>query len=251
MKSFLSSGRLLCGNIAFSVALALLSPIVHGAVSIVSVLSPVPTGPQYTYVNFDNLALGTAGGISNGIQVSVVGGAQIVQGSVGGVTAAPFIANSSGLLFGDPTVSGLDSTPYLTTSGLAGSVTLKLPGEEQTFGLLWSSVDASNVLTFFDSNNVAIGSFSGGSIVAAANGDPGAGNARTYYATFSSTSPFSRVVASGAFFEFDNVLYAPVPEPSPYISIFIGLAVISISLVWRPMSLGVLKSGSIRNRVAI
>ncbi len=58
-----------------------------------------PTGPFYA--NFDNLALGNAGGqINNDINVSFTGDADTVNGFLGGIYAAPFV-NGNGGLFGD------------------------------------------------------------------------------------------------------------------------------------------------------
>ena len=96
-----------------------------------------PTGVNY--VNFDNLTLGSAGGVSNGVTVSFAGDGQAVQGSQSGVYAAPYLSNGNGTLFGDPN-NGPDATTFLTTG--TGSVTLSLPGKESMLacsGVPWTA----------------------------------------------------------------------------------------------------------------
>ncbi|WP_435009396.1 PEP-CTERM sorting domain-containing protein [Tundrisphaera lichenicola] len=172
-----------------------------------------PTGVNY--VNFDNLSLGNAGGVSGGVTVSFTGDGQAVQGAVSGLYAAPFLSNSNGAPFGDPTVSGPDMTTYLSTG--VGSVTLSLPGPQKYFGMLWGSVDSYNSLSFYDSSNQLLGTITGLDVTAAANGNQGVNG--TYYVNINSTEAFTKVVAtSGSYaFEFDNVAFNPsaaVPEPS-------------------------------------
>lgn len=173
-----------------------------------------PTGVNYA--NFDNLPLGSAGGVSGGITVSFNPDGQVVTGASDGFYAAPFISGGNGVLFGDPTIAGADTTQYLSTG--VGSVTLALPGSQLYLGLLWGSVDNYNNLEFF-SGATSVGTVNGVDIFAAAAGDQGVNG--TFYANILSNLAFDRVVATSTqyAFEFDNVAYNatdpgnPVPEP--------------------------------------
>jgi hypothetical protein len=168
------------------------------------------TATGASYANFDNLALGSAGGTSGGINVSFVPDGQTVTGALSGRYAAPYISNSNGVLFGDPTVSGPDTTRYLSTG--KGQVILDLPGQALYFGLLWGSVDNYNTLSFYDGVNL-VGSLTGLNVNASANGNQGVNG--TFYVNITSTIAFDRVIASSSqyAFEFDNVAYKTVPEP--------------------------------------
>jgi MYXO-CTERM domain-containing protein len=183
---------------------------VQAALTISSVVGGVPTGVNYT--NFNNIPLGAAGGVSNGIGVTFSSDGQAVQGAASGLYAAPFLSNSNGALFGDPTVSGVDTTSYLS-SGI-GSVTLNLPSPQMYMGLLWGSVDLYNTLQFF-SGATLVGTLTGGDVNAFANGDQGA--LGTFYVNINSTLSFDRVVASSTqyAFEFDNVALNPTPVSGP------------------------------------
>jgi hypothetical protein len=172
-----------------------------------------PTG--VTYVNFDNLPLGAAGGVSNGVGVSFVPDGQTVVGASSGLYAAPYISASNGVPFGDATVSGADTTRYISTG--MGQAKLTFPGAEKYLGMLWGSVDTFNKLEFV-MGAVSVGIVTGANIFAAAAGDQGING--TYYANIVSSLSFDSVVASSSAyaFEFDNVAYNPtdpnkVPEP--------------------------------------
>ena len=189
-----------------------------GGLIISSVVGGAPTGVNY--VNYDNLAPGSAGGTSGGVGVSFDGSAGAVTGSLPNVYAAPFLSNHNGALFGDATVAGPDSTVFLTTG--TGSVTLTLPGPEKYVGLLWGSVDTFNSLSFYDASNNLIGTITGTDVTASANGDQGASG--TFYVNINSTESFVSVVASSPYFafEFDNFAFNPavqsVPEPASLVT---------------------------------
>ncbi|HEX5325447.1 MAG TPA: hypothetical protein VFW75_02145, partial [Acetobacteraceae bacterium] len=136
----------------------------NATTTVSSAVGGAPTG--VSYVNFDNLPLGTTGGTSGGIGVAFTPDGQGVQGASNGKFAAPFLSNSNGVPFGDPT-NGADATTYLTT-GL-GTITLTMPGPEKYLGLLWGSVDAYNTLDLYNGASL-VGSITGADVTASANG---------------------------------------------------------------------------------
>ncbi|MCM8598610.1 MAG: PEP-CTERM sorting domain-containing protein [Candidatus Accumulibacter sp.] len=202
--------------------LGCLSPLAHAGLTINSVVGGVPSGAA-SYVNFDDLPLGSAGGSSAGIAVSFTGTGRTVQGSLAGQYAAPYLSNHNGAQFGN--ADGLDATPYLSTG--IGTVIMRLPGAEKYFGLLWGSVDTYNTLEFFDANDVSLGTITGSQVAAVANGNQGASG--TYYVNIDSTTAFNKVVArsSSYAFEFDNVAFnvteLSVPEPESAALLAMGL----------------------------
>jgi hypothetical protein len=197
------------------------TPILNASVS------AAPTGPFYA--NFDNLALGNAGGqTNNDIHVSFTGDAQIVTGFLSGYYAAPYVDGNGGLFADSET--GSDTTHYLSTG--IGSVTLTFTKPQTYLGLLWGSVDLYNHLSFYGADNQLVATVGGAEVSNAANGDQGASG--SYYVNISGLDPFTTAVFSsdGYAFEFDNVSYdvdppAAVPEPLT-LSIFgTGLASIA------------------------
>lgn len=194
----------------------------HAALMVNASVGGAATGANYA--NFDNLAVGSGGGASGGVNVSFTGSGQVVNGASSGAYAAPYISNSNGAPFGDSTVSGPDTTNYVSTGN--ASATLSFSGMQHYLGMLWGSVDAYNSLEFF-MGATSVGLLTGADIVASANGDQGA--LGTYYANITSTLGFDRVVASssGYAFEFDNVAYGAgsigVPEPAALGLLGLGL----------------------------
>ena len=193
----------------------------NASLIVTAAVGGAPTG--VSYANFDNLALGNAGGLSGGIDVSFAGDGQVVQGALSGRYAAPYLSNGNGALFGDAT-NGPDATHYLSTG--TGSVTLMLPGLEGYIGMLWGSVDGYNSLKLYDGATL-VGSLTGNDVTANANGNQGVNG--TYYVNIVSDQGFDRVVASSSSyaFEFDNVAYntagGDVPEPMTWTIVLAGL----------------------------
>src|SRR5579862_6949073 len=175
------------GSLAVILA-ALGSGIDRASASLVinSAVGGAPTGVDYA--NFDNLALGSAGGTSGGIGVSFASGnGAVVQGSASGLYAAPYLSGGNGLLFGNPG-NGPDATKYLSTG--IGTITLSLPGLSKYFGLLWGSVDTYNTLELFNGANL-VGTVTGDDVTASANGNQGASG--TYYVNINSDLAFNTI----------------------------------------------------------
>lgn len=177
----------------------------HASLIVTASVGGAPSGQ--TYVNFDNMALGNAGGTSGSVGVSFTGDGGVVSGNLSGRYAAPYLSGNNGVLFGDPT-NGLDTTNYLTTG--IGSVTITLPTLEHYMGLLWGSVDSYNTLELYDGSTL-VGSVTGSDITNPANGNQGING--TYYVNISSTLAFDTIVASSTQygFEFDNLSYDDPP----------------------------------------
>jgi hypothetical protein len=198
-----------------SVALAMLGlavgPVAHAAISVSGSVGGAPTG--VFKVNFDDLALGSAGGVATGpngsVTVAFTDDGGVVTGEDAALYAAPVLSGGNGLGFGPGNTdqaNGDDTTPYLIT-GL-GSVTLTFSESQTYLGLLWGSVDSFNTLEFY-SGATLVGTVTGSDVLASPNGDQGV--LGTLYVNITSTIPFDRIVATstGRTFEFDNVAFNP------------------------------------------
>lgn len=183
-------------------------------------------------VNFDDLVLGTAGGLATGpdgsVAVSFASGGKAVQGALSGKYAAPWLSGGNGTGFGVQP-NGVDTTTYLTTGTTGSSVTLDFGPSASLnyFGLLWGSVDSYNSLSFYNGNTL-LSSVTGTQVWAGANGNQGVNG--TLYVNIDTSSAFNKVVArsAGYAFEFDNVAYRSVPDNASTLVLlglgFIGLA---------------------------
>lgn len=186
-----------------------------------------------SYVNFDALPLGSAGGSIDGITVAFTGDAQAVQGSLSGKYAEPYLSNSNGMRFGDPN-DGPDTTTYLSTG--IGTVTMTLPRPENDLGLLWGSVDAYNSLDLYEGTTL-VGSLTGADVTPNAGGDQGING--TFYVNVHSTLAFDTVEArsSGYAFEIDNFAFdAPVAVPEPTTIAVLGIGLIGLGWIRRKLA---------------
>lgn len=199
----------------------------HAALMISGSVGGAPTG--VIYENFDALVLPPTGSgilLSSGITITMTPGAQAVTGSAVGRYASPFVSGSNGTGFGN--ANGADTSVYITSGSSVASVgarvTLGLPFLTHYFGLLWGSVDAYNMLEFFDGTTL-VGTVTGSDVIAGAYGNQGVNGTR--YVNINSTIGFNNVVAtsSGPSFEFDNVALnaTAIPEPASLAVLCLGL----------------------------
>jgi hypothetical protein len=188
-----------------------ISSMAAAAIAIAGSVGGAPTG--VSKVNFDDLPLGSAGGVATGpsgsVLVSFGGEGAAVVGFIPNFYARPFLSGGNGLGFGPGATNqadGLDLQPYLST-GL-GSVTLTFGAPQLYLGMLWGSVDAVNKLEFYN-GALLVGTVTGADVLASPNGDQGV--LGTLYVNFVSTIAFNRVVATSTerSFEFDNVAFNP------------------------------------------
>jgi hypothetical protein len=142
-------------------------------------------------------------------------------------TAPPYFSGSTAAYFGESPTTGLDASQFVGVEP-GGSATFNFSTSQNYFGILWGSVDGGNTLTFYNSLNNVIGSINGTDI-------PGApldfqnNPDETFYVNITSTTPFSKVVATSSVysFEFDDIAYAEVvPEPAGTVLFGAGLFIL-------------------------
>ena len=199
-----------------SVAVALAAA--PASAGILSIDASVGGAPQFANrVNFDNLALGNAGGAADGVvSVAFTGDAQLVQGGLSGQYAAPFLSGGNGNGFGpggSNQANGVDTTNYITSGRTPSTVTLTFASAQQFFGLLWGSVDDYNTLTFYNGASL-VGTVTGAQVIGLPNGNQG--EQGTVYVNINA-DPFTSVVLTSTSyaFEIDNVSYAETPQTVP------------------------------------
>jgi hypothetical protein len=151
------------------------------------------------------------------------------------VAAQPYFSGSTASYFGESQASGLDLSQYVAVEP-GGSATLSFSTPQKYFGLLWGSVYGGDCLTFYDSANDVIGSVFGSDLPGIEihdSNDPD----QTMYVNITSTTPFSKVVATQTIkpaFEFDDVAYAQaVPEPNSCLLFGAGLGLLGCGVIYR------------------
>lgn len=121
-------------------------PMVNASLSIVSSLGGAPNVAGVNKLNFDDLSLGSGGGLAatpNGsATVITITDAAAVSDSASGLYAAPWLSGGNGAGFGNlggDQANGQDTTKYLTSGADTGShpnaaVTLAFASLQQYFG---------------------------------------------------------------------------------------------------------------------
>jgi hypothetical protein len=205
----------------------------QASLSILSSVGGAPTG-----VNTWNLDVGVATP-DDIASIQFTGSAGFVTGNRGGRYAAPFLSGNNGAGFGpsggnQPT--GQDTTQYLTTGstnerGGAG-VTINFVHDQQYLGLLWGSVDAYNILRFYDGTTL-VGQLTGSSVTPQATGNQGANG--TFYVNINSTVAFDRVefTSNGYAFEFDNLAWNRQAVSEPPALALLGMALVGLGIALR------------------
>jgi hypothetical protein len=151
--------------------------------------------------------------------LTLSGAAHLLTGANYGVAyVPPYFSGSTAAFFGESPTTGLDSSQYVVVEGQVSnsSATLSFATPQHYLGLLWGSIWRTDSLTFYDSANNVIGTVLGTDVPTAVF-DGQVGLINTSYVNITSTTAFSRVVATSAnnSFEFDDVAYAQVvPEPA-------------------------------------
>jgi PEP-CTERM motif len=199
MKSHLS--------ISIATILALSAPgIAKAQIYVTATIGGVPSVSGATLENFD--------GAQPPSILTLTGYGGIVTGNA--VFSQPYFSGTTAAYFGETPANGPDATQYIGVYGQVyggGAATFSFPTPQNYFGLLWGSTDPDNSISFYDSANNLIGTVLGTQITG---NPPDAGPNGTFYVNITSTIPFSTVVAATPVnaFEFDDVAYAVVPEPT-------------------------------------
>jgi hypothetical protein len=167
--------------------------------------------------NGANGASDSTGGTVGGVAVSFSPDAGAVLGSVANVNAAPWVGGSGG---------AADANVYLTSGSEGGpstgaAATLTFSSPQTYLGLLWGSVDSYNTLSFYNGSTL-VATVGGQDVLNANSGITASaqGFGGTAYVNIDGIPAFTSVVATSSqyAFEFDNVAYSAVPEPSTMIS---------------------------------
>lgn len=176
------------------------------------------SGSGITYLTFE----GGAGDQGGGADLTLNPDAQLATGNIG-IAAPPFFNDSANDAFFGNTVVPIGGTPdpsQYVSAGSTGSAELTFTATQTYLGILWGSMDVRNELEFFLGSD-SLGIVKPGTNVPDQNGNQLLGG--TMYVNIFSDSPFDRVVArsrnpSTFAFEFDNVAFGVVPEPSTYVA---------------------------------
>jgi len=160
---------------------------------------PSATNGQTGLVSSSTYGFGT----NNANTISFTGASGIYSGTTSNVAAAPW------------TPTGSDTASYLSASGNGGTATITYAQSQQSFNLLWGSVDAANTLSFYNASGTLVGTVTGTQV------EPNASGAQdstgSYYVDITNFTggSFTKVVASTnqPAFEFAPAVSQASPAP--------------------------------------
>jgi PEP-CTERM motif len=246
------SALLLC-----SASLLLSSSVLKADTLTASLYSPLaPSGGTTVSVDLSGISPLPSQSMVNGsgytISFSGVGSNEgVVQGSSSGAYAAP-VAGVSGSTplyltggFGSSLTSNIaNSANYLSTG--VGTITLTFSTPQNSFALLWGSIDIGNTLSFNDAADYTV---TGADVQAAAagfvsNGFQGPGGSA--YVVVDTTTDFTTVTFTSTVVSFESADFAAsdvpfqtsaTPEPESLMLVGTGLAGVAGSLYRRSRKL--------------
>jgi hypothetical protein len=205
--------------------LVLIPGLARAQFNITAQIGGTPAMSGVTLQNFDG---------SMPSMLTLAGAAYLVTGNPANY-ACPYFSGSTASFFGESTPTGPDLSQFMVVDA-NGSATFNFSTPELYFGLLWGSVDNYDSLSFYNGQGNLIGAVSGRDAIGS-NGDfGGLGADGTYYVNITSSTPFTKVVASASWnaFEFDDVAYTgnvlPVPEPPSGAFMAWGLAIAFVAI---------------------
>lgn len=208
-------------SISIAAILALSAPgIAKAQFTITDAVGGVPSVSYATLENFDEPSPSI---------LTLAGNAYLVTGGATDISA-PYFSGSTAAYFGESPTTGNDASQFVGVE-IGGSATLSFSTPQTYFGILWGSVDVGNLLSFYNSEDNFIGSIAGENVPGAPlDGQLDPNN--TIYVNITSTTPFSKIVATSSVnsFEFDDVAYAVVPEPASTVLFSGGLFMLGFVL---------------------
>ncbi len=208
-----------------ALALATSSAAYATPITTVSTTSPTSVSGTLTPIDLAGAPLGTATIVGSGYTVVFNGATHqgVVKGNNTGLNAVPVAGVGPQYFTGDYgsslTTNVANSGKYLSTG--IGSVTINFTTPEDSFALLWGSIDPSNALTFYSGSTVVY-TLTGANLSSGygipATGFQGFGGSA--YVTVSDLT-FNKVVLSSGQQSFETTDlaattggFSPVPEPS-------------------------------------
>lgn len=185
---------------------ALFAPPAGASVIMDTTLSSLPGDSRITLLDIGSATGNTKvsgatwyfGGANS---VSFAGSAGIYHGTIAGTAAAP-------------TLNGSAVTTNYFAAEPSGAVTFSYTSPQKYFGLVWGSIDTYNALSFYDGATL-VATFVGTQITPNPTGSQAADGSKYVSFNFTSSSQFTRVVATSTSpaFEFLSMGYASVNIP--------------------------------------